>query len=67
MYFQGQNLGLDTILTFAAKFSLLPESLILEGVENHLRDSLLMYLVLLDWVGLLTFCKCLLGLTVLKV
>ena len=44
MYFRVQNLGLNTILTLAAKFSMSPEGLILEGAENHLWDGLFMYL-----------------------
>lgn len=42
MYFGVQNLCLNTILTLAAKFSMPPEGLILEGAENHLWDGLFM-------------------------
>jgi len=44
MYFGVQNLCLNTVLTLAAKFSMPPEGLILEGAENHLWDGLCMYL-----------------------
>lgn len=44
MYFRVQNLGLNTILTLAVKFSILPKGLILEGAKNHLWDGLFMYL-----------------------
>lgn len=45
MYFQVQNLDLNTLLTFAVMFSMTSEELILKGAENSLCDGLLIYVI----------------------
>lgn len=45
MYFQAQNLDLNTLLTLAVMFSMTSEELILKGAENSLCDGLLIYVI----------------------
>lgn len=45
MYFQVQNLDLNTLLTLAVMFSMTSEELILKAAENSLCDGLLIYVI----------------------